>query len=286
ELEYLRTETERELQRDVVRDVLNALLDSLEDPVARIRSESLRCLERFLPQLFSRGDIPILIYALDEVAALAAHEDTTGAAMCEALRRVAHEFAHEILRMDHVVLEQRIKQHPKFVEALLQYVEGEGLEPLLQWLPQAPSALRPVLESAAARVTAKHPDALRAVLKSAEPGVCVGALKIAAQCGDARVAGARMPTLAHAHHSARTEAVLVLTAVGGEAALQRLSDALQDPAAAVRTAAAWGLGSWKHAPAFPRLLAILQGRDLVRAALPEKLAMFDALARTGGDESI
>jgi len=286
EIEYLKSEIEREYQQDLRSNVLSMLFDLLElQTYSTVRAELLSIVENFIPYLLAVGDFRSVAYILREI-------------------RVLLERARELLpehREKLVALPGKLSE-PEALGQLLQSLDEAAVHPteeelgelfrelrpaalttVLEWLPRLTNErVRSLLYGAARRLAQAFPRELVAALQNTDERVLTETVRLAGQLRLPPVVPALGSLLERGSAQVRRAAVSALAATGTPGALQQLEKALDDDDRDVRISAVRAIGQQRHVAAHDALEAILTGRRLREADLTEKTAFFEAYGSVAG----
>ncbi len=289
ELEFLRTEVEREWQRDVKGDVLNALFDRLEDPVPKRQTEILRIMRQLLPAYLGRGDLHSASTILIELNGIVNATEILG----ETQKREAQEIFAEL--SEPAVLNQLLKSleegaidpSGEELRIFLRHLQPAALAPLIRAtettrLPELQDRLRAAIEG----LGHEHPEILADLVKEDDEIVVIGAARLAGQVALVAAVPAIASLLVHPLTAVRRAAVESLVQIKSGPALDALQKALDDSEREVRMAAARGLGTLRYQPARARLEEVLQSKVVRDADLTEKIAFFEAFGSVANAESV
>lgn len=170
---------------------------------------------------------------------------------------------------------------------LLRQAGGDAFGTLLGASVACPhSELQEVICDAAQRVAIAHPGVLATALVASDTHLLGAALALAVPLGRTDLVPVVGRLLKHSEAEVQRAAIQTLVAFGVPAAIDLLVPLLEHENRDIRLAAAWGVGTWQHAPALPALEAILTAREFRTAPLGDKLALVDAYARAGGVRSV
>ena len=280
EMELLRNEVRKELARDTRNDVLSALFDRLEERSNRQRqSEVLHVLKTLLPNFLSRGAIVSATRVLEELRTLERDPgvfDEKGLAESrEILDGVsAPETIDELIK---ALYDGTIRATPTQLGGFLMYLRGGALAPLLHASESVDhKELRSVLRAAVQGIANRNRSSVITLLEESDPVVAAGAARLVGDLQITEAGPALAQLLAHEHASVRLAAVEAAISLKASTVAGALEQALDDPDRDVRVAAARAIGALKYGPAAARLAEIVRSREIRRADVGEKVAVFEA----------
>ena len=291
DVEYLRSEVDREYQQDLRGNILAILFDIFElHAYATVRAEITSIIDNVIPYLLGVGDFRSVAYVLRELRVVL---DRARELLPEH-RRALEELPARLSKADAVTqLLQSLDEaviHPTEEElaALFRELRGEALETVLECMPQLTNArVRDLLGVAVQRIAAQYPDELAKALGNDNPAVVLETTRIAGRL--------RLPPLVtalgglligDADAEIKVAAVEALASIGTPGAIQQLEGAIQDAHRDVRVAAVRVLATRGHRAALPRIEEVVLGRALRAADLTEKMVFFEAFGTLGGAAAI
>lgn len=289
EMRRLEAEVRREMDRDLWSDVMNALFDRLEDGKADRQTQVVSIAGDLLPTLLGAGRLDKAAYMLGELVAIATSGRKLPGPVFRAMRGLFDQLARPetVAELVRIVEESGDSLPREHLGALLAYFPPESLGPLLRaGESSASEAARAALMTAAERLAAPNPAALRTFAQDADPAIAAGAARLV---GRLRVAEAG-PDVARL--LGRTEARVRLAAVESLAELRSptasgaLEPVLDDEDREVRVAAARALATLRWSAARPRLEAALESKRLREADLTERIAFFEAYGGLAGADGV
>ena len=289
ELEYLRSEIDREYHGELRRTVAATLFDIYEaQPDAAVRGEVADDVEHLMLALLSTGDMRTVAYILAEtqVAASRAHEVTPE--QRDRLGRLPERLsAPEPLGQLLQALDEAPDQSvgPELVD-LFQHLHPSALGTVFAWLPrlQRPR-MRELVEAAAERLAVENTGELVKLIASTDPNVSAEAIRRATNMKAAAAVAPLAKVLADGSVAQRQLAVNALTAIGSPGAMQALEKAVDDSDRDVRVAAVRTLGARAYRGVFSRIDAAVKGKARV-ADLTERMAFFEAYGAMCGDAGV
>lgn len=291
DINYLRTEIDREYQQDLRSNTLSLLFDIFElQPFPAVRAEVLSIIENFIPYLLGIGDFRVVAHVLRELRVVA---DRARELLPEH-RKTLEELPARLSEPDAVgqllqALDESTTMPPEQeLSGLFRELRAEALEAILDWMPRLHSEqVRDVLGTAVQRIAAAHPDAVAKALGSENPEVVQATVRLAGRLklpptvpalGGLLIAD-RPPEL-------KVAVVEALAAIGTPTAMQQLERAVEDGFRDVRVAAVRVLGARRHRAALAPVEAAVLRRDLRGADLSEKTAFFEAYGMLAGPDGV
>jgi hypothetical protein len=290
EIEYLRTEVDREYQADLRQNVVAILLDIFEQQsTIVVRDEVIELLDVLMVHMLSAGQFQNVAYLIREVQVLAARAQEVEPSHAERLTRIpARLSSPEVVSQ----LLQSIDESEALPSAadllqLFDQLRAPALATVLEWLSrlQHPK-VRPMLEEAAARLASQNTTELVKLIGSSVPGVALEAAKRAGALKTPAAVAPLAKVLAEGDTALRAVAVQALGEIGSPGALQSLERGLDDAERDVRVATIRALSARSYRPVLPKLDAIVKGKSVRDANLSEKMAVFEAYGSLCGDEGV
>lgn len=274
-----------ELNRDLRADVLAALFDRVEEPRFPGRQrEILDIFRLLLPNFLSRGAFHAAGAVLEELARLLAAE----AALNPELKGMAEDILEEVSGADalreliQALEDGSVTPDTDELATLLRHLRADALVPLLKGAEEVENAgIRSTVQDAARSIAKRYPQALLTCMKSAEPAVVCGAVRLAGNMRFNEAAPLVSRLLSHEESRVRLAAVSAARELGTSVAVGALRDSLLDPDRDVRIAAARTLAELRYSPAAPDLKAIIQGKEIRQADLSEQIAFFESYGSIG-----
>lgn len=292
EVEYVTREVEREYARDVRASAMTVLFDVFElqeDPA--VRDEILGILEALFPNLLTHGEFRAAAAVLRDMRLLAQRAPRLTESQRQRL------MAFEVRLSEPGILQQLLDSFeaapmppsPDDVGDLLKELNASALETLVRWIPRSPSGpIRELLEAAADRIAANHPQEMLRLLRTATAEALLGVIGIAERRQLQSAVPGLAEALGHAEVPIRRAAVSALAAIGTPGALTALDRALDDSERAVRLAAVREVGKRAFRGSLPRVEIVVHGR-LNRGRemdLEERRAFYEAYAQIAGAAAV
>jgi HEAT repeats len=290
EIEYLQGEVDREYRADLRQNVIAILLDIFEQQSATaVRDEVIELLDVLMVHMLSASQFQNVAYLMRESQLVASRAPEITPAHAERLAQIpmrlsAPDAVAQLLQsMDEA---ESLPPEADLLE-LFEQLRGPALATVLEWLAKLQNVkVRPLLDTAAARLASQNTAELVKLIGSPAPGV---ALEAARRAGALKTPAAVAPltkALAEGDVPLRVAAVQALGEIGSPGALQSLERGLDDAERDVRVAAVRALSARNYRPVLAKLDAIVKGRPLRDANLTEKMAMFEAYGGLCGDEGV
>ncbi|HEU4584305.1 MAG TPA: HEAT repeat domain-containing protein, partial [Gemmatimonadaceae bacterium] len=292
EIQYLRSEVQKEQGSNLHRNVTAILLDIFElQDGDEMRAEVCAIFESYMPQLLMSRDHGTAAYLLRETAELARRMQSLKPEDRERLGRLPESLsAPGVLQQLLQVLEDGdANASQEDFEALFQELRGGTLGTVLDWLGSGRAsnpAVRAALEGAAKRLAAANTGELIALIGSVEPGTALEAIRRAGELRTpaavaplARVLAGRVPEL-------RRVAAQALAQIGSPGAMRVLEGVLDDADRDIRITAVRAVGVHDYRAALPKVEAVVTGKAVRDADLTEKMACFETFGLLARDEGV
>jgi HEAT repeat protein len=289
EMRRLEVEVQREMRRDLWTEVLNALFDRLEDGDEGRQEQVVGILGDVLPTLLGAARLEVASYTLGELVKIGTSGRRLRPGVFRAMRALFDQLARpetvaELVRIVEESGESLPREH---LGALLAYFPPESLGPLLRASEASSSeTARGALLTAAERLAAPNPTALRGFAQDPDPAVAGGAARLVGRLRVAEAGPDVARLLARPEPRVRVAAIEALQELRSPAASGALEGALDDDDREVRVAAARALSALRWAPAKARLESALESKRLREADLTERIAFFEAYGGLAGAESV
>ncbi len=292
EIQYLRSEVQKEQESNLHRNVTSILLDIFElQEGDDVHSEVCGIFESYMAQLLMSRDHGTAAYLLREAAELARRMQSLRPEERERLTRLPESLsAPGVLQQLLQVLEDGdAATSQEDLEALFQELRGGTLGTVLDWLGSGRAsnpAVRAALEGAAKRLAAANTGELIALIGSGEPGTALEAIRRAGELRTpaavaplARVLAGRIPEL-------RRVAAQALAQIGSPGAMRVLEGVLDDADRDIRITAVRAVGVHDYRAALPKVEAVVTGKAVRDADLTEKMACFETFGLLARDDGI
>ena len=290
EIEYLQGEIDREYASDLRQTVAASLFDIFEAQADdTIRSEVSDLIETLMLYMLAGGHLRTVAYLLRESQVAAGRGRDVTPAQRERLETIPARLSQpEPLGQLLQALDESTDLPPlDELTELFEQLRPMALGSLFSWLDRLQNPrLRPMLEQAAARLTATNTAELVKLIQAPERAVSLeavrrcGALKI--QAGVAAVAR----VMANADPELRLACVQALGDIGSAGALQALEPWVANGDRDTRVAAVRLLAARGYRPMQARVEAAVKGKDLRDADLTEKVAFFEAFGILSGEPGV
>jgi hypothetical protein len=295
EIQYLRSEVQKEQGTNLHLNVTSILLDIFElQSEDAVRDEVCAIFESYMPQLLMSRDHGTAAYLLREAAEVARRVENLRPVDRERLARLPESLSAPgvLEQLLQVVEDGDAATSQQDLEALFQELRGGTLGTILDWLGSGRAsnpAVRAALEGAAKRLAAANTGELIALIASGEPGTAIEAIRRAGELRTpaavaplARVMAGQLPEL-------RRAAAQALAQIGSPGAMRVLEGVLDDADREIRITAVRAVGVHGYRAAFPKVEAVVTGKAVRDADLTEKMACFETfglLARDDGVEQL
>ncbi len=292
EIQYLRSEVQKEQESNLHLNVTSILLDIFElEGSDAVRDECCAIFENYMPQLLMARDHGTAAYLLREVADLPRRIEELRPIDRERLTRLPESLsAPGVLEQLLQVLEDGDAAASQAdLEALFQELRGGTLGTVLDWLGSgraSSAAVRSALEGAASRLAAANTGTLVALIASEEPGTALEAIRRAGELRTpvavaplARVMAGHAPEL-------RRVAAQALAQIGSPGAMRVLEGILDDADREIRITAVRAVGVHDYRAALPKVEAVVTGKAVREADLTEKMACFETFGLLARDEGV
>ena len=280
EIDYLRSEVQKEYASDVRRNVLAILLDIFELQTGKpVRDEIADILENFLMHLLSAGHFATVAYVLRESQELATRARELDGTHRTKLVGLPDRLsaAGPLSNLLQAIDESATVPNQTELNELFEQLRPTSLGTLFTWLSRLQhTEVRAAIEIAATRLAAANTAELVKLIGSSDVEV---ALESARRSGGLKTAAAVAPLgklLAHEASKLRLAAVQALAEINSAGALQQLERAVDDSDRDVRVSAVRVLGARGQRGALEKVEAAVKGRSLRGADLTEKMAFFEA----------
>lgn len=290
EINYLKSEIEREYRQDLRGNVLAMLFDLLElQTYGTVRAELIDILQNFIPYLLAVGDFPAVATVLRELRVVLQRAREFVPEHRQALEELPARLSQpEPLSQLLQSLDEALT-HPSeddLVE-LFRELRPEALETVLSWLPRLTTpAVRTLLGQAANRLAQAHPERLARALETDDDNVLLETIRLAGRLKLPPVVPALGDIVRHRGPEIRRAGVEALAAIGSPLAMKELELALDDKDRDVRITAARTLGSRGNRNALPKIEEAVLGKALRNADLTEKTAFFEAYGLLAGPPGV
>ncbi|MEP6833641.1 MAG: HEAT repeat domain-containing protein [Gemmatimonas sp.] len=290
ELAYLKEEVQREFGTDGKRDVLGVLFDIIETQDANdAHHEALAVLNAWLIELIAAADYELVAFLLQEAGDTVRRTNTMSQATRDALSDISTRLSDPAVMAQ---LLQAIDENTRApvastLESLFSHLHASGLPVLLSWLASVPpSPARAAVERAATHLAASNTGELNRLLEHSDVNVVKGALRLATRLKSPAAVPGLAKVLRATDAQLRTEAVAALGEIATPGAMQTMERAMDDDDRDVRVTALRSIASNRHSNAVPKLEQLLRNKDIQKADLSEKVALFDAYGLLCGDAGV
>ncbi len=290
EIAHLKRELEREYSQDLRANVLSMLFDLMElQTFTVVRSELISIAENFIPYLLGVGDFRSVAYLLRELRAV-----------LERARELMPEHRKQLEGLpgklsESAALGQLLQSldeavvHPSEQDLgeLFSELRPEALAAVIHWLPRLSNErVRDLLEAAARRLAASHPEQLARSLESEDDAVLLQAIRLVQRVKLPPLVGVVSRLLRHNNPKVRRAVVSALGSIGSPSAMKEMERAIDDSDRDVRILAVRALAQRGHRGAFSRVESAVRGKSLRGSDLTEKTAFFEAYGLLAGGPGI
>lgn len=290
EIDYIRSEIDREYKQDLRGNVLGMLFDLLElQTYGTVRAELISIVKNFIPYLLAVGDFRSVAYILREMRVVLKRARELLPEHREQLEGLPDTLSEAAALGQLLQALDEALVHPTEDELgeLFRELKPQALETVLAWLPKLTNQrVRGLLDHAAQRLAQAHPESLVRALKNDDATVLLETIRLSGQLKIPPVVPALGQIVNLGVVEVRRAAVDALAAIGSAGAMQQLEPALTDEDRDVRIAAVRVLAAKGHRGALPHIQAAVMGKDLRGADLTEKTAFFEAYGILVGAEGI
>jgi len=290
EIEYLRSEVEREYAQDLRRNVLAMLFDLLElQTYSTVRAELISILENFIPYLLGAADFRSVAYILREIKVVLQRARDLLPEQRVALRGLPGRLSEPdaLSQLLQSLDEAAVHPSEEDLGELFIELQAEALGTLAGWLPRLSSErVRKLVRAAAERLAQANPAE---VLKALGGDDATVQLEIVRLAGRLRLLGATEAVgklLETGTRAVKLAVVEALMAIASPSAVRFLERGIDDRERDVRVGCVKYLGFRGHRNAFPRIDAAVIGGKLRGTDLTEKIAFFEAYGALAGAAGI
>ncbi len=290
EVEYLKSEIEREYQQDLRGNVLGMIFDLLElQTYSTVRAELLSILENFIPYLLAVGDFHSVAYIFRENRVVLERARELVPEHRETLNRFPTKLSEQEALGQLLQALDEAAVHPTEEELgeLFRELEPRALATVLSWLPRLTNErVRALLYAAAKRLAQAYPQELSRALETDDEAVLVETVDMVKQLKLPPVVAALGALFERRSAKVKRGAVEALAAIGTPGAMKQIEQGLEDENRDVRIAAARAIGAKGHRQAFPAIEAVVSGRKLKGADLTERTAFFESYGLLAGPDGL
>ncbi len=269
--------------------VLTALFDRFEEAGRPDRQREIAAiLRQLLPNLLSRGymrEVGFMLEQLEEIRNRGVVDEEASAQVDEALALLASpESVAELVR---AMEDGALVSSSGELAAFIRQLRGSALAPLLSAVETTPHPqVRRRLQDAIREIARSSPEGVLALLRSDDPTVVSGAVRL--------VGTLRLPQASRALGKLLLTAPLAVRRAVVETASELPAPELAEPLGRMlyhddrdlRIGAARALGNTGHGPSAGIFEEILASREFRDTDVAEKVAFFDAYARLSGPRAI
>ena len=290
EVEYLKSEAEREYQQDLRRNVLSMLFDLLElQTYATVRGELISILENFIPYLLGAGDFRSVAFILRETHVILQRARELTPEHRQTLENLPTRLSQADALSQLVQSLDEASVHPTEEELseLFQELRPEALATLMGWVPKLTNErVKELVHKAAERLALANAAEVLKALASEDGAAQLEMVRLA---GRLKLPGAPEgmgPLLEGGDRTLKLAVVEALTAIASPGAMRLLEQAVDDGDRDVRIAGVRFLAQRGHRNALARVEAAVTGGKLKHADLTEKMTFFEAYGSLAGAKGI
>lgn len=290
EMDQLRVEIGREMQRDIRTDVVAALMDRVEESDRPDRQRDiLQIFRTLLPSLLSRGHLQHAALILRELRVIEGRPELLSPELRGSLSDILDEIsaAGPIAELVHLLEDGTVHPSPTELGRFLAQLRAGALAPLLRASEVTELRdLQPVLRQAVEGIAQAYPQGAVALLEADDPIVVAGAARLVGRLKAGDAGGALAELMSHPEPAVRVAAIESTAELKASTAAGALVDSLRDSERDVRMAAARALGLLRYRPAAARFREIVLSKDVKKAEISEKIAIFEGYGRIGDPEAV
>jgi HEAT repeat protein len=290
EVEYLKTEVEREYQQDLRRSVLSMLCDLLElQTYTTVRAELISIVENLLPYLLSAGDFRSVAFLLRETRLVLQR----GRELIPEHRQTLEHLPARLSQAD--ALSQLVQSlddasvHPtdEDLSELFQELRTEGLPTLMGWIPKLTNErVKALLQRAAERLALANAGDVLKTLAGEDGGAQLEMVRLAGRLKLPGAPDGMGPLLESEDRTLKLAVVEALIAIASPSAMRLLEQTVDDQDRDVRVASVRSLAQRGHRNVLARVEAAVTGSKLRSADLTEKMAFFEAYGTLAGAKGV
>ncbi len=290
EIQYLKSEIEREYNQDLRGNVLTMLFDLLElQTYSTVRAELLSIIENFIPYLLAVGDFHSVALILKEDHVILERARELLPEHRELIEQLPAKLSEPqaLGQLLQALDEAAVHPTEEELSELFRELEPRALATVLSWIPKLSNErVRALLYAAAQRLAQAHPDQLVKALESDDEAVLLETLGMSKVLKLPPLAPALGKLLGQATVPVRRGAVEALAAIATPGAMKQLERGLDDPDRDVRIATARVFGAQGYRQALSQISAAVTGRKLRDADLTEKTAFFETYGMLAGPKGL
>jgi HEAT repeat protein len=290
EVEYLKTEVEREYQQDLRCSVLSMLCDLLElQTYTTVRAELISIVENLLPYLLSAGDFRSVAFLLRETRLVLQR----GRELIPEHRQTLEHLPARLSQAD--ALSQLVQSlddasvHPtdEDLSELFQELRTEGLPTLMGWIPKLTNErVKALLQRAAERLALANAGDVLKTLAGEDGGAQLEMVRLAGRLKLPGAPDGMGPLLESEDRTLKLAVVEALIAIASPSAMRLLEQTVDDQDRDVRVASVRSLAQRGHRNVLARVEAAVTGSKLRSADLTEKMAFFEAYGTLAGAKGV
>ena len=290
EVHYLTEAVRAEYAADLRRNVIDILFDVFEQQTdAKVRDEICSIVDNLMVHLLSATQLSTVASLIREALATAERGRDVQPGHARALRAIPDRLsAPEALAQLLQALDEAAELPPgDELSELFEQLRPSALGTVFAWLGKLQNtALRPMLEAAAARLASANTNDLVKLVSDPNPVIAHEAIRRAGALKTAAAVPPLLRIMTEPDAAARLVAVGALNEIGSPSALQVIERAVDDAERDVRLAAIRALTARKYRPVLPRIETAVKGKALREADLTEKMAVFELYGALCGDAGV
>lgn len=291
EMEYLRSESQRESELDVRRAVLAALFDIFEEQVdATVRGEAVEAIESLCVHFIDRGQFGAVTYAVREVLLVLERAPDLSDPDRRVLGRLAERMSTQetLARMLDVLEDAEVLPTEDDLVDLFSYLKVGAIATLLDFTARTRnSTLRSTVAVVIERLAISHTADLVRLVADPRPAVAIEAARLAGRLGvTSAVAPLAGVVQSGAEPEVRVAALGALTAIGTTDAMAALEPLIGDPVRELRIPAIKTLTAGRVTTVRSRVAALIRGKGIRDLDRSERLALFELFGSVCDDEGV
>lgn len=288
EIEYIKSEIDREYEHDLHLHVLQVLFDILEfQTFDDARTKVIEIVENLIPHFLGVADFQAVAYILAQ-----SRESSSNAAFDQEQRDRLEEIPNRLsspgaLSQLLQILDDAIQKPTEAqIGELFRALQPQSLVTLLTWIPRLhDDRMRSLIAKSVDPLARTHPNAVVNALASDDTAVVLGALGIVIRLELQTVGDHLGRLIRHSDPEVRAELVRAMLVVATPTSMKALVEMVDDVERDIRIAAAQALTERRHTPAAERIEQIVANK-LRGAPLKEKQAFFEAYGVLAGEKAI
>ena len=291
EMEYLRSEAQRESDLDVRRAVLAALFDIFEEQVDEtVRGEAVEAIESLCVHFIDGGQFNAVTYAVREVLLVLDRAADLSDGDRRTLGRLAERMSTQetLARMLDVLEDAEVLPTEDDLVDLFSYLKVGAIATLLDFTARTRnSTLRSTVAAVIERLAISHTADLVQLVADARPAVAIEAARLAGRLGvTSAVAPLAGVVQSGAEPDVRVAALGALTTIGTADAIAALEPLIGDPVRELRLPAIKTLTARRATTVRSRVAALIRGKGIRELDRSERLALFELFGSVCDDDGV